>query len=53
MWEIIERRDEKKFESFEDLQKRVRLMPDPLKLIVKRIFAEITGKEKHKVFSDN
>lgn len=52
MWEIIEERKDKPFENFEDLKKRVKLMPDPEKAIVKRILAELSGKEKHKLFVD-
>ena len=52
MWEILEKRAEKPFESFDDLKKRIKLMPDPGKIIIRRILAEISGKEKHKVFSD-
>ena len=50
MWEILEVRKEKLFESFNDLKKRVKLMPDPKKAIIKRILAEIEGKEKHRIF---
>lgn len=50
MWEIIERRQEKPFESFDDIKKRVKLMPDPKKAVIKRILAEIEGTEKHCVF---
>ena len=50
MWEVIEARKEKPFESFEDIKKRVKLMPDPQKAIIKRIFAELKGKEKHRIF---
>ena len=50
MWEILEARKEKPFESFEDLKKRVKLMPDPQKAVIKRIIAEIQGKEKHLIF---
>ena len=50
MWEILERREEKLFESFEDIKKRVKLMPDPKKAIIKRILEEIDGKEKHLIF---
>ena len=50
MWEIIESRKEKLFESFEDIKSRVKLMPDPEKVIIKRILAEISGNEKHKLF---
>lgn len=52
MWEIIERRDEKPFESFEDMKTRVKLMPDPVKAIVKRILMELEGDEKHMLFVD-
>ena len=52
MWEIIEARKEKLFEGFEDIKKRVKLMPDPEKTIIKRILAELDGKEKHRLFVD-
>ena len=52
MWEIINSRDEKPFESFNDIKKRVNLMPDPEKIIVKRIVEELGGSEKHKLFVD-
>ena len=50
MWEIVEKREEKVFESFADIKTRVRLMPDPKKILVKRIVSEIFGKEKHRLF---
>tara|TARA_Y100000310_G_scaffold166259_1_gene165969 strand:- start:54 stop:623 length:570 start_codon:yes stop_codon:yes gene_type:complete len=52
MWEIIEERKEKDFDSFADLKKRVKLMPDPMKAIIKRILDELSGKEKHRIFVD-
>lgn len=52
MWEIIETRKEKPFESFEDIKTRVKLMPDPKKAVIKRIVREILGEEKHKLFAD-
>lgn len=52
MWEIINAREEKKFESFDDIKKRVKLMPDPEKVIIKRIIDELEGKEKHRLFVD-
>ena len=52
MWEILEKRQEKLFESFDDLKKRIKLMPDPEKIVIKRILAEITGKEKHCLFAE-
>ncbi len=52
MWEIIDAKKEKPFESFDNLKKRVKLMPDPEKAIIKRILAELEGKEKHRLFVD-
>ncbi len=52
MWEVLEKRSEKPFESFEDLKKRVKLLPDPEKSVVRRVLAEIQGKEKHRIFVD-
>ncbi len=50
MWEIIEQRQEKPFESFDDIKKRVKLMPDPKTVIMRRIIQELEGKEKHNLF---
>ena len=50
MWEIIEERKVKPFESFEDLQKRVKLLPDPEKAIIKRILEEMKGEDKYILF---
>lgn len=50
MWEVIEARKEKEFESFEDIKARVKFMPDPKAIVIKRIIGEINGKEKHKIF---
>ena len=52
MWEILEKRDEKPFDSFKDLKERVKLMPDPEKAILKRIILELSGAEKHRIFVD-
>lgn len=52
MWEIIERRKEKPFESFKDLKERIKLLPDPEKAVMKRILNEISGEEKHHLFVD-
>ncbi|MBR9690167.1 DUF655 domain-containing protein [Candidatus Woesearchaeota archaeon] len=51
MWEIIEERKGDSFKDFEDIKKRVKLMPDPKKIVVKRIINEITGDEKHRLFA--
>ena len=52
MWEIINAREEKPFESFEDIKKRVKLIPDPEKLVIRRIIQEMEGSEKHRIFVD-
>lgn len=50
MWEIVEERRAKPFESFDDIKKRVKLMPDPKKAVIKRILQELKGGEKHHLF---
>jgi len=52
MWQIVEIRKENPFESFEDIRKRVKLIPDPERIIVKRIVNEISGNEKHRLFTE-
>ncbi|MAF99487.1 MAG: DNA-binding protein [Nanoarchaeota archaeon] len=50
MWEIIQERKGKPFESLQDLKSRVKLMPDPKTIVVKRIISELEGMEKHRIF---
>lgn len=50
MWEIVEEREKAPFASFDDLKKRVKLMPDPRTIIIKRILKEMVGNEKHYFF---
>ena len=52
MWEILERRDEAKFKDFNDIKVRVRLMPDPEKIIAKRILIELKGEDKYNLFTN-
>jgi putative nucleotide binding protein len=49
--EIIEKRREKEFESFEDMKKRILNLPDPEKAIEKRIFLELTEQQRHNLFT--
>ena len=51
MWEIIDERKVEPFKNFDDLKKRVRLIPVPANAIAKRIMMEISGEEKHKLFA--
>jgi len=48
--DIITEREKKKFESFEEIQKRIQNIPDPRKTIEKRIWVELEGKERHRLF---
>ncbi len=52
MWEILEVRKDALFVDFNDLKNRVKLIPDPEKMVVKRILSELEGKEKYKLFVD-
>ena len=45
MWELIEERKDP-FKSFDDISKRIKSLPDPKKLIVKRILSEMEGGER-------
>ena len=53
MWQILEEKEKKPFESFEDIKKRVRLLPDPEKVVVKRILMELNNEDKYKIFVDS
>ncbi|MBU0894605.1 MAG: DUF655 domain-containing protein [Nanoarchaeota archaeon] len=50
MKEIITKRKEKAFESFEDMKKRIQNLPDPQKAIEKRILKELTSLERYNLF---
>jgi putative nucleotide binding protein len=52
MWQAINERQRKPFESFEDLQKRTEL-PNPVKLITKRVMEELEGDSKYRLFTRN
>ncbi|MCD4760102.1 DUF655 domain-containing protein [archaeon] len=48
---IIDERMEKPFESFKDIKARVKLVPDPKKIIIKRIYLELNNEDKHRLFT--
>jgi len=52
MQEIIKQRQDKLFESFEDLKNRVQNLPDPKKAIEKRILQELTALERYNLFTN-
>src|SRR3990167_7002303 len=50
MGELLEKRKEKEFESFDDIKKRVKLLPDTEKVLIRRIISELKGEDKYNVF---
>jgi putative nucleotide binding protein len=50
MWQIINERERKPFESFADLQTRASV-PNPTKLIAKRVLEELEGESKYRLFT--
>jgi len=50
MWSIVTEKRKKKFETFKELQDRVAMLPDPKKMIIKRILEELEGKDRYKLF---
>lgn len=50
MWDILGQRERKRFSSFKDLQDRARI-PDPAKLVAKRIVEELSEESKYRLFT--
>jgi putative nucleotide binding protein len=50
MWQIIDEREKIPFISFKDLQKRTNV-PNPSKIITKRILEELSLESKHRLFT--
>lgn len=50
MWQVINQREKKPFENFDELQKRTEL-PNPVKLITKRVMEELEGDSKYRLFT--
>ncbi len=50
MQEILNQREQKPFESFDDLKERIPNLPDPEKAIERRIFQELTNLERYNLF---
>lgn len=41
MWEILEERNKKPFESFADINQRIKSIPHPEKMIISRVMEEL------------
>jgi len=50
MWQILDEREKRLFQNFDDLQQRAN-MPNPAKLIAKRLLEELAGKSKYRLFT--
>lgn len=50
MNEILNHRRREKFKDFEDIKKKIPSVPDPKKMIAKRIVTEIKGEDKYRIF---
>lgn len=50
MWQILDEREKAPFKSFEDLQQRAEI-PNPAKLITKRILEELSSESKYRLFT--
>lgn len=48
--DILDERKKKPFDSFSEILTRVKLFPDPSKIIVKRIMEELSNDEKYYLF---
>jgi putative nucleotide binding protein len=49
--DLIEERRKKPFENFGDIETRVKLVPDLVKTLVKRVISELKGEEKYYIFT--
>jgi len=50
LWDLITERRKKPFETFRDLQERVKMLPDPKRIVIKRIITELEGKDRYRLF---
>ncbi len=50
LWALLDERKKEPFKSFEDMEKRVHLLPNPKKAVIKRILGELEGQSKWYLF---
>ncbi len=48
--DLLQEREKKPFESFEDIKNRLKFFPDPIKAITKRILEELQTEQKYYLF---
>ncbi len=49
---IIDEREKSSFLSFEDIKQRLKNLPDPKKIIIKRIIEELIEEQRYKLFTN-
>jgi len=49
MWDVINQRKKKPFENFADLQQRVEMLPDPKRILIRRMIDEFEGKDRYRL----
>jgi len=50
MWQVLNQREVRKFTNFDDLKERANI-PDPVKLLARRILDELSKEEKYRLFT--
>jgi len=50
LWTIIDERKKKLFESFQDIENRIPMIPNVKKVVVRRVLEELEGKDRHNLF---
>ncbi|MBI2542761.1 MAG: DUF655 domain-containing protein [Candidatus Aenigmarchaeota archaeon] len=50
LWQILQERKKKPFESFVELHQRIPMLTDPKKMVIKRVMDELEGKDRHNLF---
>ena len=50
LWDLIGERKKKPFETFQELQERVKMLPDPKRIIIRRIINELEEHDRYRLF---
>lgn len=50
LWDIISERKKKSFENFKEVQDRIKMLPDPKRMVIKRILQELQDVDRHRLF---
>lgn len=50
---LLDEREKSEFKSFEDIKSRVKLVPDPERVVIKRILVELGGEDRYKIFTES